>query len=172
MNNSQPKPTLKMKQDSKEKRMKMKLLLVMTLAITAAIAATAQTQGKAPSATDMAARHVKKLTTLLTLGTAQQQQATTIYTTAATSEQSLHESEKQTHDSLRTAIKGNDTAMIDQLSNSIAQTAAQLTSVRAKADAAFYQILTADQQAKLSELENEHMGPLDAPGGPPAMGFR
>lgn len=121
----------------------------------------------------MAAHQVKRLTTLLTLTPAQQQQATTIYTAAAKSEQTLHDSEMQSHDSLRAAIKNNDTATIDQVAGSIAQTIAQLTSVRAKANAAFYQILTADQQTKLTELESEHMGLLDGPGGPPpAMGFR
>jgi Spy/CpxP family protein refolding chaperone len=52
---------------------------------------------------------------------------------------------------------------------------AQSTSIHAKADAAFYQILTPEQQTKLTELESQHVGPFDGPGGlagPPAMGFR
>jgi Spy/CpxP family protein refolding chaperone len=123
----------------------------------------------------MAAHHVKTLTTLLSLTSAQQQQATTIYTNAAKAEQTAHESEKDARTSLRTAIKSNDTETIDQVSNTIAQATAQMTSIRAKADAALYQILTADQQSKLTELESEHMGPLDGhggPGGPPRMGDR
>jgi Spy/CpxP family protein refolding chaperone len=151
--------------------MKTKILPVVIM-VGALVSAFAQTQTK-PSAADMAAHQVKKLTTLLSLTSAQQQQATSIYATAAKSEQTLHESEKQAHDSLRAAVKNNDSATIDQIANGMAQTHAQLTSIRAKADAAFYQILTSDQQAKLGELESEHMGPMDGPGGPPpAMGWR
>jgi Spy/CpxP family protein refolding chaperone len=148
----------------------MKPLRVILLVCAAAISALAQTQPKMPSAADMATHQVKRLTTLLSLNSAQQQQAISIYTTAATSEQTLHQSEKQVHDSLRTAVKNNDAATIDQLTTSLGQTLAQLTSIRAKADAAFYQTLTADQQTKFTELESEHMGPFDGPGGPP-MGF-
>jgi Spy/CpxP family protein refolding chaperone len=151
--------------------MKIKPLLVIILAGTA-IAASAQTQTR-PSAADMAARQVKRLTTLLSLTSVQQQQATAIYTAAVKSEQALRESDKQSHDNLRAAVKNNDTGMIDQIAAGMAQTMAQLTSIHAKADAAFYQILTSDQQTKMGELESEHLGPLDGPGGPPpAMGFR
>lgn len=114
----------------------------------------------------MAKHQVKTLTTLLSLTSAQQQQATTIYTNAAKAEQSIRESDRQTHDGLRTAVKANDTATIDQLASTVAQNTAQLTSIKAKADAAFYQILTSDQQTKFSELESQHMGLLDGPGGP------
>jgi Spy/CpxP family protein refolding chaperone len=155
--------------------MKMKQLGVFALACAASVSAWAQTTPKPPSATQIATRHVKTLTTLLSLTSTQKQQATTIYTNAAKSEQTVIETQKAIHDNLRAAIKNNDTAGIDQVSNSVAQSTAELTSIRAKADAAFYQILTAEQQAKLSELESEHMGPWDGPGGPggpPAMGFR
>jgi Spy/CpxP family protein refolding chaperone len=159
------------------RRINMKPLLVMTLACAAAVSVLAQTQTetqrKFPTPSEMATHQVKRLTTLLSLTSAQQQQATTIFTNAATSEQTLHESEKQSRDSLRTAVKANDSATIDSVATSMAQTTAQLTSIRAKAEAAFYQILTADQQSKFTELESEHMGPLGGHDGPPpAMGFR
>jgi Spy/CpxP family protein refolding chaperone len=156
--------------------MRIKQLLVPTMAIAVAIPVLAQTPPKPPSAADMAKRQVKTLNTLLNLTSAQQQQATTIYTNAAQARQTIMENGKGNHDTLRTAIKNNDSATIDQISNTMAQNTAQLTSIKAKADAAFYQILTADQQAKLSDLESEHIGPLDEPGGPggprPAMGLR
>jgi Spy/CpxP family protein refolding chaperone len=153
--------------------MKMKHAFTLVLVCAAVLAASAQTAThQPPSPADIAAHRVKTLTTLLSLTSAQQQQATTIYTNAAKAEQTAHESEKEAHASLRTAIKNNDTETIDQVSNTIAQAMAQMTSIRAKADAALYQILTADQQTKLTELESEHMGLLDGPGGPPAMGFR
>ncbi len=143
--------------------MKTKLLFISVLAFATAISALAGTAHQPPSPAEMAAHHVKKLTTLLSLTSAQQQQATTIYTGAATAEQPLHANEKQSRQALHAAIKSNDTATIDQLSNSMAQSMAQSMSTRAKADAAFYQILTAEQQAKFSDLESQHM--LGGPGG-------
>jgi Spy/CpxP family protein refolding chaperone len=144
--------------------MKTKLVFVTVLAFAAAIAALAEAGHQPPSPAEMAAHHVKKLTTLLNLTSAQQQQATTIYTNAATSERSLHANGKQSHQAMQAAVKSNDTATIDQLSNSMAQSIAQSMSTRAKADAAFYQILTPDQQTKFTDLESQHM--LGGPGGP------
>jgi Spy/CpxP family protein refolding chaperone len=155
--------------------MKIKRLLVVTLATAIALPALAQTAPKPPSPAEMAKRQVKTLTTLLSLTSAQQQQATTIYTNAATAEQTLRESDKTAHDNLQTAIKNNDATTIDEVANTLGQSAAQLTSIKAKADAAFYQVLTAEQQTKLSDLESQHIGLLGGPGGPggpPAMGFR
>jgi Spy/CpxP family protein refolding chaperone len=156
----------------KEKNMQKKLLAV-TLAIAVAIPALAQTPPKPPSAADIAKRQVKTLTTLLSLTSAQQQQALTIYTNAASAQQTAMDSDKESRESLRTAIKNNDSATIDQVASTMAQTHAQITSIKAKADAAFYQILTADQQTKLSDLESQHIGVFGepGPGGPPAMGF-
>jgi Spy/CpxP family protein refolding chaperone len=153
--------------------MKIKSLLVTLIAATAVAAMFAQDPHTPPSPADIASHHVKRLTTLLNLTAAQQQQATTIYTNSAKAEQSIREADRGTRENLRTAVKNNDTATIDQISSSIAQSTAQLTSIRAKADAAFYQILTADQQAKFGELESEHMGWFDGPGGrgPGGMGF-
>jgi Spy/CpxP family protein refolding chaperone len=109
---------------------------------------------------------VKYLTTLLSLNSAQQQQASTIYTNSATAEESAHQSMKSVHDNLRAAIKNNDAAAIDQASNALGQEIAQSTSTKAKADAAFYQILTPEQQSKMSELENERPGPFFPGRGP------
>jgi len=156
--------------------MRIKELLIPILAIAVAIPVLAQTPPKPPSAADMAKRQVKTLTTLLSLTSAQQQQAITIYTNAATAQRAIVENDKGNHDALRAAIKNNDSATIDLVAGTIAQNIAQLTSIKAKADAAFYQILTSDQQTRLSDLENEHLGPWDGPGGPggppAAMGFR
>ena len=54
----------------------MKHLLAVTLAAASAIPALAQTPPKPPNPADMAKHQVKRLTTLLTLTSAQQQQAT------------------------------------------------------------------------------------------------
>jgi Spy/CpxP family protein refolding chaperone len=155
--------------------MKIKPSLVAVLVCAAVFATFAQTQHTPPSAADIASHRVKTLTTLLNLTSAQQQRATTLYTNTATAEQSILQRDRSTRESLHAAIKNNDATTIDQISSSIGQSTAQLTSIRAKADAAFYQILTPEQQAKFTELESEHMGLLDGPGGhgrPGAIGFQ
>ena len=61
--------------------------------------------------------------------------------------------------SLVDAVKKNDTAAIDQVSANIGTLQGQLTAIQSKADAAFYAILTPDQQSKY------HIGPMGGPGG-------
>jgi Spy/CpxP family protein refolding chaperone len=148
-------------------------VLVLTLAVAIALPAMAQSQPKPPSPAEMAKHQVKTLTALLSLTSAQQQQALTIYTNATTAQQTIIEAEKETRDSLQSAIKNNDSTSIDQLAATIAQNTAQLTSIRAKADAAFYQTLTTDQQTKYADFESQHLGPMGGPGDAPVgMGFR
>jgi Spy/CpxP family protein refolding chaperone len=153
----------------------MERLVTLALATLIAIPMFGQTSPKPPSPAERAQRQVKALTTLLSLTSAQQQQATTIYINAAKAEQTVHQSEKDVQESLHSAIKNNDTTTIDEISSTLAQSMAQLTSIKAKADAAFYQILSAEQQSKFSDLGSQHLGGLDGaggPGGPPALGFR
>jgi Spy/CpxP family protein refolding chaperone len=153
----------------------MRYPIAATLAATIAVAASAQTLPQPPSAMEMAEHHVKALAALLNLTSVQQQQAKAIYASAAKAEQPLHEGEKQAREALRAAVRNNDTSTIDQLSSTLGDSMAESTSIRARADAAFYQILTSEQQSKLSDLESQHLSPFDLPGGlggPPAMGFR
>jgi Spy/CpxP family protein refolding chaperone len=158
--------------DSKEESMR--YVIAAILAPVIAIPALAQTLSKPPSAGEIAQHKVKTLTALLNLTSAQQQQAQAIYGSAAQSEQTLLEGEKEAREALRAAVRNDDTSAIDQVAAALGQSMAENTSIRAKADAAFYQILTAEQQSKLSDLESQHLGPFDlpfGPGGPPAMGF-
>lgn len=83
----------------------MKHLLIAILATVIANATLAQTLPKPPSAAEMAQHQVKTLTTLLNLTSAQQQQAKTIYSTAAAAEQTVRATEKEARDNLRAAIK-------------------------------------------------------------------
>jgi Spy/CpxP family protein refolding chaperone len=147
------------------------LITILTLAFAASTASFTLGQGPPtpPSPAQRAQHEVKYLTTLLSLNSTQQQQASTIYTNSATAEESARQSMKSAHDNLRAAIKNNDAAAIDQASNALAQEIAQSTSTKAKADAAFYQILTPEQQSKMSELESERPGPFFPGGGP--VGF-
>src|SRR5579872_261145 len=83
------------------------------------------------------AHHVQMLTKVLSLSSAQQQQATTIFTNAAASEQTLHASMKTAHESLKQAIAANNSSAIDQNATSIGNLTTQMVSTRAKAQAAF-----------------------------------
>jgi Spy/CpxP family protein refolding chaperone len=157
-------------QHSKTKGEIMKKIATFLLALTLGSLAFAQAPTP-PSPTDQAQRQIKYLTTVLSLTTAQQQQAKTIYVSSATSEQAIHTSMRQAHDTLRTAVKNNDTVGIDEAANTIGLLTAQMESARAKADAALYQMLTEDQQAKLSDLQSQR-GPMGGPDAGPAMGFR
>lgn len=118
----------------------------------------------------MVAHRVNFLTTVLNLTSAQQQQATTIFTNAANSVSALHTSLKNAHQSLTTAVSGNDSAGIDQASNTIGTLTTQVTSIHAKANAAFYQILTPDQQSKLTKLQSERGSGMRM-GGPGGFAF-
>jgi Spy/CpxP family protein refolding chaperone len=100
-------------------------------------------------------RHVQHLTTVLSLTPAQQQQATTIFTNAMSGASSIHSDMKTAHQALQTAIKSNDQNGITQAATTIGNLTAQMVSAHAKAQAAFFQILTPDQQTKLSQLESE-----------------
>jgi Spy/CpxP family protein refolding chaperone len=111
---------------------------------------------------------VSHLTTLLGLSAAQQQQATTIFTNEAGAQASLHSSMTAAHQSLKTAVQSNDTAAIEQAATTIGTLTAQTTTNQAKAEAAFYQILTPAQQAKLNQAESQSHGRMGAEG----MGWR
>ncbi len=115
----------------------------------------------------MIQHRVEQLTTLLGLTTAQQAQATAIFTNALTASQTVQSSMHTDRDSLAAAIKANNTATIDQVSAAIGTLQGQLTAINAKADAAFYAILTPDQQAKYDALP--HFGPGGG-FGPPGLG--
>ena len=108
----------------------------------------AQRSGNPPSAADVAQRKVDFLTRQLTLSTAQQQQAATIFTNSASADATVRANLQTAHQSLNDAVKSNNSAAIDQAAATIGSLTAQLSSSGAKADAAFYQILTADQQVK------------------------
>ena len=99
----------------------------------------------------MIQKRVAKMTALLTLTPAQQTQVTSILTNAVGS-RADRGSMRQVRAQMRTAIQANDTATIEQASNTIGNIAAQNAAARAKTAAAIYQILTPDQKAKAAQL--------------------
>jgi Spy/CpxP family protein refolding chaperone len=122
----------------------------LTLLLFAAALALGQNPPKPPSLEEMVQHRVSYLTTVLSLTNMQQQQATAIFTNAANDARTVHDSLINVQESLSAAVKSNDNAAIEQAAATIGNLIAQL---RAKGEAAFYQILTADQQNKMTQIE-------------------
>jgi Spy/CpxP family protein refolding chaperone len=114
----------------------------------------------------MGPRHIDGLAKRLTLDSAQKEKATAIYGAADKSTHALHTTMKQAHDALGLAVQKNDTLGIDRASLQIGTLMAQEMSIRSKADAAFRQTLSADQQTKLDQM-HARRGPPGGPDGGP-----
>jgi len=124
--------------------------------------------GNPPDPATMIQMRVAYLTSLLSLTSAQQTQATTIFTNAYNSASSIKSSLQTDQQSLAAAVKANGTGTIDQLAATIGTLQGQLVAINAKADGAFYAILTSDQQTKYDSMP--HGGPGFGPGGPGGPG--
>ena len=109
------------------------------------------TSATPPDPATIVARKVARLTKLLGLSTAQQGQATTIFTNALNDVTPLEATLKSDRQSLQTAVKANETATIDSVSASIGTTTGQIVDIQNKADAAFYAILSTPQQNTLNQ---------------------
>jgi hypothetical protein len=130
--------------------------LVALLAL-AGLAAQAQ-QPRPPESSRMIQHHVNFLTDKLGLSTSQQEQATTIFTNALTSQKSLHSQMRTAHQSLQAAISKNDAAGIEQAANNIGSLTAQSIAAHSKAEAAFIQTLNGQQQSTYSQMMEHHGG--------------
>ena len=119
--------------------------------------AQAQTPHAAPSPALMAQHQVQRYTTLLSLNSAQVEQATTFFTAEAASHGNERATERTAHQALEAAIKANDTATIKSTAATLGQMNGEMMAAHALAEAQFYAILDADQKAKFAELEKEHM---------------
>jgi Spy/CpxP family protein refolding chaperone len=135
--------------------MRTTLLKVTAFLALASVFAMAQ-QGNPPDPGKMAQHHLDFLTKQLSLTTQQQQQASTIFSEAANNAKATHDQMRAAHDSLKAAIQKNDSAGIEQAANTIGSLTTQMIASHAKAQAAFYQTLTPDQQTKMNEMESKH----------------
>ncbi len=121
-----------------------------------------------PNPAQMVANEVGRLTTLLSLTSAQQTQATAIFTTEQTAISGLRSGMQTARATLQTAIENNDTAGIAAQATQIGTLTTQEVQAHATAQAAFYAILTADQQTKYKQLMSA--GPGGLGGGPRGFG--
>jgi len=149
--------------------MRTTLLKVTVFLALTSIAVMAQ-HGNPPDPAKMAQHRIDFLTKQLSLTPQQQQQTTTIFGEIANNAKATHDQMRTAHDNLKAAIQKNDAAGIEQAANTIGTLTTQMTVAHAKAQAAFYQILTPDQQAKMNDMESRHHGigwRHGGPGGPP-----
>jgi len=125
-------------------------------------------QRTAPDPAKMVERQVERLTQSLSLTTAQQGQATSIFTASQTANQTVMTELRTARTSLAAAVKSNDSNAIATLSAQIGTLTGQMTANTSKADAAFYAILTPDQQAKYTPGSGGFVGGFGGrgPGGP------
>ncbi len=147
----------------------MKIQFFQGLALTAVCAAamfaqTTTTTHTAPTPAEMAANQVVRLTSLLTLSSAQQASATSIFTQEYTTLATLQTSMQTARTALTTAITGNATATISTEAAAIGSLTTQEVQAQAAAQAAFYQVLTADQQTKYAAMLTRGPG-MGGPGG-------
>ncbi len=105
--------------------------------------------GSPPDPQQMLQNRIDRLASLLNLTDAQKSQAATIFGNAAQAAQPLRQQMRDTRKTLQDAVRANNTAQIDQLSNTLGTLTGQLTAIENKAEANFIAILTPDQQDKL-----------------------
>jgi hypothetical protein len=137
-------------------------MLTTAIALSAALA-FAQGPGTPDPAT-MAQMRVNMLNSQLSLTDSQKATALSIYTNAYTSAQTIQTSLQTNRQSLSAAILANNVSSIDQLSAASGTLNGQVTAINAKADAAFYALLTTDQQKIYATLPPG--GGRGGPGGP------
>ncbi len=150
-------------------RMQKRILALASLTAFTSLLVHAQGTSTPPTTAQIVTNRVARLTKLLDLNPSQQTSATTIFTTEQTALATLRTSMQTAHSALQTAIKSSDTATIGTESTQLGTLSGEQTLAQATADAAFYAILTADQQSKYDTLGPLGGGP-GGPGGPGGFG--
>ena len=141
--------------------MKRNLIRFATMASLAVSAALAQSPSapaqpspaKPPFARRAAMR--RHLMEALNLTDAQKQQAKTIFQEARQSAQPLRQELRQNRQALAVAVKANDTAKIQQLSQTEGNLLGKVIAIRTEANAKFYAILTPEQRAKADQIRQQ-----------------
>jgi Spy/CpxP family protein refolding chaperone len=131
------------------KRLIFTALIFLTLAVPSVFAEKSHTP---PSPEQQVANRVARLTALLTLTPAQQTQATTIFTNEQSGLASISANMKTARTTLQADVEANNTAGIAAQASQIGNLTTQEVEATATANAAFYAILTPDQQTKYKTL--------------------
>jgi Spy/CpxP family protein refolding chaperone len=136
------------------------LLSISALAATLAFAQSSSTEPVGTHAVNARAEYGRMhyLTKVLALTPAQQAQAHSIFAASSGARASLRSNIETAQQPLEAAVKNNDPGAIEQASATLGNLTAQATAARAKANAALYLILTPEQQAKFSQLQDRGHG--------------
>jgi Spy/CpxP family protein refolding chaperone len=105
-----------------------------------------------PTPAQQIANRVARLTALLTLTTAQQASATSIFTTEQTALSAISANMKTARTTLQSDVQANNTSGISAQAAQIGTLTTQEVEATATANAAFYALLTPDQQTKYNTL--------------------
>lgn len=142
------------------------LVTALSASLLCAQTTTTTTAPTPPTPAQIAANIVARLTTLLDLTSQQQTEATTIFTTQATADQTVATAMQTAQTALQTAITSN--SGIAAAAATIGSLTVQQVTADATADAQFYQILSSTQQTKYATLQP--LGrELEADRGPAAL---
>lgn len=109
---------------------------------------------KVPKSAAKQAKYIKFLTALLSLSPSQQAEAASIFASASTAIAEVRKGVKATRVTLGESVANADSGRIRQTSAMIGSLAAQRHTIGANANLAFYQLLTADQQYKLTQFRS------------------
>ncbi len=109
---------------------------------------------KIPKSRAKQAKYLASVTALVALTPSQQQQAGEIFANARSARKTAHKDLKAAKAALSQAVAANDTNAIAQAATAISTLGARRIAASAQAKAAFLQLLTPDQQARLSEFQN------------------
>jgi hypothetical protein len=100
------------------------------------------------------AKYISFLTTVLSLAPNQQADAASIFASASTSDAALKKQIKVIRQSLGESVRANDSAGMSKTAVAIGNLVSQRHVIGANANAAVFQLLTADQQAKLNQIRS------------------
>ena len=114
-----------------------------------------------PTIADTVTARVARLTKLLSLTTAQATSATSLFTTEETAISTIRTNLVTARTALTTAVEANSATGITTAANQIGTLTASEELARGTAEAAFYALLTSDQQTKYKALLE---GGIDSPG--------
>lgn len=119
--------------------------------------------GAQPDPARMVEARVTMLAQALNLTEAQKAQAAKLFTDAQEASQRYRDEMQVARQEMQTAIKANDLASIERYAREIGTATAEMTVIEARAQAAFYALLTTDQKTKYDQMPGRGFGM--GPGG-------
>lgn len=146
----------------------MRKWMILALSVSAlALPAHAQMRGgmagAQPDPAKMVEARVSMLAQALNLTEAQKAQALKLFGDAQEASQRYREEIQVARQELQTAIKANDLASIERHAREIGTATGEMTAIDARAQAAFYALLTAEQKTRYDQMPGRGFGM--GPGG-------